>query len=160
MLHLTPMQPPIAISTRKRGRRRTRGQALVEFALVFPVFFLILAGMLDFGFMMYSRITLINATREGVRASVTQVDNAQGIPGIVHNTVQTNSTGLVLADLSDTETCVPYAQAHCDFVAGGYPDPLPGDVVRVSTTYVYHSFFARFFGTTISLSTSLDMVLE
>lgn len=145
---------------RKRARRRTHGQALVEFALVFPVFFLILAGLLDFGFMMYSRITLINATREGVRAAVTQVDNAQGIPGIVHNTIQNNSTGLVLSDLTDTETCVAYQQANCDFVAGNKPDPLPGDVVRVSTTYVYHSFFARFFGTTISLSASLDMVIE
>ena len=154
------MNPTTRTTHRKRGRQRTRGQALVEFALVFPVFFLLLAGLLDFGFMMYSRITLINATREGVRASVTQADNGQGIPGIVHNMIQTNSTGLVLADLSDTETCVPYAQAKCDFAAGGFPDPLPGDVVRVSTTYVYHSFFARFFGTTISLSTSLDMVLE
>jgi Flp pilus assembly protein TadG len=154
------MPRPAGTSIRKHGRRRTRGQALVEFALVFPIFFLILAGMLDFGFMMYSRITLINATREGVRAAVTQVDNAQGIPGIVHNMIQTNASGLVLADLSDTETCVAYQQANCDFVAGSRPDPLPGDAVRVSTTYVYHSFFARFFGTTISISTSLDMVIE
>ena len=87
---------------RTRGKRRTRGQALVEFALVFPIFFLILAGILDFGFLMYSRITLINATREGARAAVTQLDNAQGIPGIVRSTIQSNSTGLVLADLTVT----------------------------------------------------------
>ena len=145
---------------RHTRRRRSRGQALVEFALVFPVFFLILAGLLDFGFLLYSRITLINATREGARTAVTQVDNAQGIPGLVSSSVSSNSSGLTAADLTVTTTCVVHQQASCDFVSGGNPDPVSGDAVRVSTTYVYHSFFARFFGTTINLSTSIEMVIE
>jgi Flp pilus assembly protein TadG len=145
---------------RRRRRSRSRGQALVEFALVFPVFFLILAGLLDFGFLLYSRITLINATREGARAAVTQVDNAQGIPGLVKSTIQTNATGLTLADLSDSETCVAKTQSNCDFASGGNPDPQSGDAVRVTTTYIYRSFFARLFGSTISFSTSIDMVIE
>ena len=32
-----------------RRRKRTRGQALVEFALVIPIFLLVLCGILDFG---------------------------------------------------------------------------------------------------------------
>jgi Flp pilus assembly protein TadG len=149
-----------ATPVRHRRRRRSRGQALVEFALVFPIFFLILAGLLDFGFLLYSRITLINATREGARIAITQVDNAQGIPGLVSSTIRSNATGLVLADLADTETCVAKQQASCDFVSGGNPDPVSGDAIRVSTTYTYHSFFARFFGTTINFGTSIDMVIE
>jgi Flp pilus assembly protein TadG len=149
-------RPPI----RRNARRRMRGQAVVEFAIVFPIFFLILAGLLDFGFLLYSRITLINATREGARAAVTQVDNAQGIPGIVRNTILSNSGGLVTGDITDTETCIPHQQASCDFVAGGNPDPSSGDAIRVSTTYVYHSFFARLFGSTINFSSSVDMVIE
>ena len=38
-------------STRPNGRRHhgRRGQALVEFALVFPIFMLVLSGIMDFG---------------------------------------------------------------------------------------------------------------
>jgi Flp pilus assembly protein TadG len=153
------MHEPPASPVRQR-RRRPRGQALVEFSLVFPIFFLILAGILDFGFLLYSRITLINATREGARAAVTQIDNAQGIPGIVSSTIMSNATGLTSADLTVTTTCVVHQQASCDFVSGGNPDPVSGDAVRVSTTYTYHSFFAGFFGTTIPLSTRIEMVVE
>ncbi len=54
------------------GRRdRTRGQAMVEFALVLPIFVLLLCGMLDFGFALFNRMTVINAAREGARAVVT-----------------------------------------------------------------------------------------
>ncbi len=148
-----------AVSTSRR-RRKSRGQSLVEFSLVLPIFLLILAGILDFGFLLYSRITLINATREGAHAAITQIDNPQGIPGLVASTIRANATGLTVADITDTETCVAHEQASCDFVAGGNPDPESGDAVRVSVTYVYHSFFARFFGSTISFGTSIDMVIE
>ncbi|MGZ6314992.1 MAG: TadE family protein, partial [Candidatus Limnocylindrales bacterium] len=49
------------------GRRSTRkrGQALVEFAMVIPIFLLVLSGICDFGFMLYSRMSVINAAREG-----------------------------------------------------------------------------------------------
>ena len=103
---------------------------------------------------------MINATREGVRASVTQVDNAQGIPGIVHNTIQTNSTGLVLADLTHTETCVPYARPTATSLPVATRTRCRGMSSGSRRRTYYHSFFARFFGTTISLSTSLDMVIE
>ena len=53
-----------------RRRRRTRGQALVEFALVLPVFLLLLCGVLDFGFMLFNQMTLGSAAREGARAAV------------------------------------------------------------------------------------------
>ena len=31
------------------GRHRSRGQAVVEFALIVPIFIMLLAGMIDFG---------------------------------------------------------------------------------------------------------------
>ena len=132
----------------------------MEFALVLPIFILILAGILDFGFLLYSRITLINATREGARAAVTEIANPQGIPGLVTSTINADATGLTVANMTVTETCVPHQQVSCDFVTGGNPDPLSGDAIRVSTTYVYHSFFARLFGTTINFGTQIEMVIE
>ena len=56
---------------RGRGRPRQRGQSLVEFALVFPLFILLLAGMIDFGLGLYSYMTINNATRDAARLGAT-----------------------------------------------------------------------------------------
>ena len=50
------------------GRGRTRhGQALVEFALVIPIFLLMLFGLIDIGRLVYLNATLSQAAREGAR---------------------------------------------------------------------------------------------
>jgi hypothetical protein len=48
-------------------RRRERGQTVVEFALIVPVFTLILLGMLEFGFVFDHTLTIQYASREGAR---------------------------------------------------------------------------------------------
>ena len=53
-------------SAYRRGRRE-RGQSLVEFAVLVPVFMLILIGMLEFGLMFNHDLTLQYASREGAR---------------------------------------------------------------------------------------------
>ncbi len=50
---------------RGRGRGRTRGQSLVEMALIAPVIFLLLLTALDLGRLLYSQITVTNAAKEG-----------------------------------------------------------------------------------------------
>jgi len=54
------------LSTRRGGR----GQALVETALVLPVFILILVALFDFGRAIYTYNTVANAARSGVRTAV------------------------------------------------------------------------------------------
>jgi Flp pilus assembly protein TadG len=55
-----------------RQRRRSRGQSLVEFALILPVFLVFLAAALDLGRVFYANITLNNAAREGAfQAAIT-----------------------------------------------------------------------------------------
>ena len=44
-----------------------RGQGLVEFALFVPLFLVLLLAMLDFGFALYTNLTLDYASREGAR---------------------------------------------------------------------------------------------
>jgi Flp pilus assembly protein TadG len=46
-------------------RRRARGQAFVELAIVLPVLLLLVLAALDLGRLFYSRITVYNAAREG-----------------------------------------------------------------------------------------------
>jgi len=48
-----------------RSRRARRGQALLEFALVLPIFLVFLAAVLDLGRVFYANISLTNAAREG-----------------------------------------------------------------------------------------------
>ena len=51
----------------RRRRSADRGQSLVEFALVLTPLFLILLGIIQFGFIFNAYITLTNATREATR---------------------------------------------------------------------------------------------
>ena len=54
---------------RRTGRRArsSRGQGLVEFALILPVFIVILLSLLDFGLAFSHNLTLEYSTREGAR---------------------------------------------------------------------------------------------
>lgn len=50
-------------------RRRERGAAAVEFALVLPILIMLIFGIIDFGRMLNARITITEAAREGARAA-------------------------------------------------------------------------------------------
>jgi hypothetical protein len=53
---------------RRARRAGARGQSLVEFSLIVPLFLLILFGMMEFGFIFSHDLTIEYATREGARA--------------------------------------------------------------------------------------------
>lgn len=60
-----------------RARRRSGGQALVEFAFVFPLMALLAFAFVDIGLAVFSQNTLGNAAREAARvAAVNQIDPA------------------------------------------------------------------------------------
>lgn len=158
------------MNIRGRTRRhRSRGQALVEFALVIPVFLLVLCGILDFGFMLFTRMSVINATREGARAGI-MVADASTIPDIVQNRVISAAAqaglGLTVANVSSV-TCVGTAPSPapptCDWTqysSSNTTGAQPGDSVLVTVTYDYPSFFPLLFGTKIPLTSTVQMVLE
>lgn len=50
---------------RDRRRHQSRGQSLVELALILPVLMLLVAATIDLGRIFYSQITITNAAREG-----------------------------------------------------------------------------------------------
>lgn len=54
------------------SRRRRRGAALLEFALVASLFFALLLGLLQFGVYLNATNTLWNLSREGARFAVVQ----------------------------------------------------------------------------------------
>jgi Flp pilus assembly protein TadG len=56
-------------------RKNRRGAAVVEFAIVAPVFFLLVFGMIEYGRMVMVQQVLTNASREGARYAVIQSTN-------------------------------------------------------------------------------------
>jgi Flp pilus assembly protein TadG len=89
-----------APSRRKRSRRR--GQALIEFALLFPAVMLLLAGVADVGLLLDAHIAGIFAARQGARTgsvlgTVPQADCA--IVGAVHS-VLVNQPSLAVNEIT------------------------------------------------------------
>ena len=66
------------LGERPRRRVSSRAQALVEFAIVAPIFFLILFAVIDFGRYVYYTQVLNNAAREGTRYAIVHGEN--GLP--------------------------------------------------------------------------------
>ncbi len=57
-------------------RKNRRGAAVVEFAVVAPVFFLLIFGMIEYGRMVMVQQVLTNASREGARVGI--LDGSSG----------------------------------------------------------------------------------
>ena len=68
------------MTTGRSRRSRSRAQALVEFALVVPWFFLLLFGIIEAGRFIFYYETLSNATREGARYAIVNGANTLGCP--------------------------------------------------------------------------------
>jgi Flp pilus assembly protein TadG len=54
----------------RRTRKARRGQAIVEFALVIPIFLLIFFGIIDAGRLIFTYNTVANAARNGARVAI------------------------------------------------------------------------------------------
>ena len=111
------------------GRRGSRGQALVEFALILPIFILVLVGIFDFGRAVYAYNTISNASRQAVRLGI--VD--QNVIKIKADAVKASvSLGAGPADV-DVFFKTPDLSANCTAPVG------VGCVVVVTVHYHYNA---------------------
>jgi TadE-like protein len=62
---------------RRAGRRRSAGQALVEFALVFPIMIMVLFGIISLGLLVFYQQQLSSAAREAARYAAIHSASAQ-----------------------------------------------------------------------------------
>jgi Flp pilus assembly protein TadG len=77
--------------------RGARGQALVEFALIIPVFILLLVGLFDLGRGVYAFNTISNASREAVRVGIVDQNCTNIINAATRHAV---SLGIPASDVS------------------------------------------------------------
>jgi Flp pilus assembly protein TadG len=85
-------------------RRDPRGQALLEFALVLPIFLILLMGVIDVGRAIWAQNSLASAAREGARFA------------IVHG--GSDTTACPVGPTLRTNPAIPAASASCP-----YPSP-------------------------------------
>ena len=113
--------------TGRRRRWRALGQGLVEFALVLPIFAILLFGIIDFGRYVFTMNSVNNGAREGARSGSVAIRPAPLCNGLdreacVKAVVRDRTWGVPANMLTTTVTC--------ERVAAGDPTP---NVVPVSS---------------------------
>lgn len=66
-----------------------KGQTLIETALLLPIFILILAGILDFGWILGNQLMVSNGSRDGARYAIVNSD-ASDLESLVSTRVHAN----------------------------------------------------------------------
>ena len=79
------------LSRRQRGRQR--GQGLVEFAIVFPVFMFMLGGAIQFGVLFWGQNTLNQIVRDAGRYAVTMPDCSTASKNLVSGAITDANNG-------------------------------------------------------------------
>ncbi len=87
------VRPPIRLRPKLLGTRRgSRGQSAVEFALVAPLLFLLIFGIVDFGRAMFYQNEITNATREGARIAILASNPCNTVYGDPADNCSTSAT--------------------------------------------------------------------
>lgn len=98
-----------------------RGAAATEFALLLPVFLMILFGIIELGMIMYGREVVTNAAREGARAGIVQ-GPPKRTPGEITTIANSylTGTGVNQADVTFTPAGVGLASPNTLTVTAQY----------------------------------------
>jgi Flp pilus assembly protein TadG len=124
-----------------KGHRSEAGQALVEFALVAPLFFLLIFGVIQFGILFGGQIGLGNAAREVARYASTVPANASSA------TVAAQATAAMQRSIPGYNGTGVTSVSYCY-----YPNPTTpvtySQKVTVSITYA-HTLFIPLVGVVV-----------
>ena len=60
-----------------KSLRNEKGQSLIEFAIILPLLLLLLMGILEFGVMLNSYLSINNSAREGARLGIVDGSNSE-----------------------------------------------------------------------------------
>ena len=123
------------------SRRHSLGQALVEFAIVAPVFFLVLFGIIEGGRFIYYYETLNSATRDAARYAIVNGANSLGCtvgPPAPPSTYSCDPTGLLVVDrVRDKAIGLDGASVNVTVTWHDPPNNGRGSTVTVTATYTY-----------------------
>lgn len=132
-------------------RTRSRGQGLVEFALVAPVFFLLIAGVIEGGRLVYAYNAVNHAAQEAGRLAVLRDTS---------NVAAVQSKAVDAADplsVSSSDVTVEVNDGSTSFA-----DRAIGDRLTVSVTYDFVPFIGVVFGSSsgMTLTGHTELMVE
>ena len=142
----------------------TRGQALIEFALIVPVLFVLLVNAVNFGGFLFAWITVANAARTGVQYFVAQgasagapaaPTNAQ-INALVTNDISSllNRSSLIVRICTAKNTVVTCSGSGSSTPPAD-PEPLTYLSATVDVSYTYQPLIAAFDFTSMGVHAAL-----
>lgn len=148
---------PHAVSRRGRVRGED-GAAAVEFAIVASLFFLLVFGIIDFGFAFHSWNNTANAAREGARKGAVDSSTAD-----IEARTRAAASTLDQSKLTVVVECSHITGVFSPTVCG--PTLAEGDIVRVTVNYVYSMItpigsFVPGLGTTMNLHSQSESRFE
>lgn len=156
---------PISTGSRHLAER---GAALVEFALAIPLLLVVIAGIVDFGFLFQRYEVITNAAREGARMATLPGYDSTAVDTYVRNYVQ---KGLSLNN-SAMSTVMPSGSVTVSYsditVPGAVTGTMTIETATVNVTYQHSwlllrpmlALLSKSWGTTIQLSASSQMRKE
>jgi Flp pilus assembly protein TadG len=119
-------------SRRSGARRGSRGQGLVEFALVFPIFILLVVAAIDVGKGVFAYNSITNSAREGARFAIVNQDVASIVQRTIAQTsiAETAASDVTVTFKKSTPNADPSLNANCNPVGFGCVA-----IVRFQSTY-------------------------
>jgi hypothetical protein len=131
---------------RRRRSRGERGQALVEFALVGIIFFMMVFGIIDMARLFQSWVTVQHAAREGARYAITgqsACDGAANRTDCIEWTSKRATTGLSGGGEDATDEEIGVSFKAWDYVGSNWTGPTsnktgkPCDQIEVTVSYTH-----------------------
>lgn len=125
--------------------KREHGQALVEMALILPLILMIMAGIFDFGRMIYTTMNLHEVTEETVRMG-SLGDSDTDMKQYAMDHVNVKDPSLLEVDITPTDT-----------------NRIPGQYVKVTLKYPMNfvtPIISRIITSPVILSTNSTMRVE
>jgi len=116
----------------------SRGQTLIEFALIAPIMFIFLFGIIDFGMVLNRRIVIEHAVREGSRYASVHLTSEPSTCTDVQNRTAERAGG---SAIDPDEVGVHYFDE-----SGPTTSPAAGDTVRVTAPFEYSFPLMSVFG--------------
>ena len=134
-----------------------RGAQIVEFALVLPFLLLILFLIIDFGFLVYNKAVITNASREAARAGSVVTATPWSVTGVAAVACNYTQNSLIKTNSgTHTTTCSGTADPVISVSnPNGNVPPIFNDPITVQITYAYSGFLLNKTFTWMSGSTAM-----
>jgi Flp pilus assembly protein TadG len=105
----------------RRSRHRSRGQSLAEFAIVFPIFMLVIGGIVQLGVLFWGQNSLNQLVRDAGRYAVTERDCSAASVTDIRNKINSIASSMGVARVTGTPAVAMPTNGE---IVGGVADPI------------------------------------